>query len=128
MPERVQGDEDVSTTLRNLEPPSSGESEREEDGPAASDAPTKRISHGSDTLLSAPVTSQDDPAAATDRDDTGHDRHFEAQVEELERRTDQLEARVRVLELRQPHSTPRWLIWVLFLFGLAIAFQLSRQI
>ena len=127
MPERAQGDEDISTTLRNVEPPSSGESEREAE-PAASDAPTKRISHGSDTLLSAPVNSQDDAAAVTDRDNVRHDGHFEAQVEELERRIDQLEARVRVLELRQPHSTPRWLIWVLFLFGVAIAFQLSRQI
>ncbi len=127
MPERAQGDEDISTTLRNVEPASSGDSERE-NAPAASDAPTKRISHGSDTLLSAPVTSQDEPAAVTDRDSARSDGRVEAHVEELERRIDQLEARVRVLELRQPHSTPRWLIWVLFLFGLAIAFQLTRQI
>ncbi len=122
MAERASKEEDISTTLRNVAPPASSEDEPEPE--VTSEALTKkRVPLGSDTLLSAPA-SPEESAALTDRDTERQDER----VDELERRVDQLEARIGVLELRQPVQTPRWLIWVLFLFGLALAFQLTRQL
>jgi hypothetical protein len=124
MAERAPKEDDISTTLRNVAPPESGENPPEPE--VNSEALTKkRVTLGSDTLLSAPASAEEAEAAAiTDRDEKRQDER----VDELERRVDQLEARVGVLELRQPSQTPRWLIWVLFLFGLALAFQLTRQL
>ncbi|MEZ4227427.1 MAG: hypothetical protein R3B13_41195 [Polyangiaceae bacterium] len=127
MAEGAPKDEDISTTLRNLTPPSEDPvSEKTPTSAVASEPLTKKRGgeSTSDTLLSAPVDGKEAEASTAAREIARQDERSS----ELERRLDQLEARVKLLELRQPSGTPRWLIWVLFLFGLALAFQLSRQL
>ncbi len=114
MSEELEPSDDVPTTERNVSTP-------ETPDPVATrkaTAPERTLAAApTDTMLSLPAPGDaEEPTVA----------HFD----ELRRRVDQLESRFAVMELKDrqaPARVPTWLYSVLFLFGLALAWQLLRR-
>jgi hypothetical protein len=86
--------------------------------PGSSSRPAPKQPGDPDTMISAPRPAERDELEIADRQRI------------LEDRIDELEARLRVLEQRRdtlplPRSQPWW-IWLIFLLGLAITWQLLQ--